>query len=78
MALGCSTNTILHLPAIAQGGGDSHFRFKTVNEISEKTPNICKLAPAGPHHMQDLHQAGGIPAVMAELNKKEVTSTWMA
>ena len=70
MALGCSTNTILHLPAIAKEAGIP-FSLQTVNEISEKTPNLCKLAPAGPHHMQDLHQAGGIQAVMAELNKKQ-------
>ncbi len=69
MALGCSTNTILHLPAIAKEAGIP-FSLQKVNEISEKTPNLCKLAPAGPHHMQDLHQAGGIPAVMAELNRK--------
>ena len=70
MALGCSTNTILHLPAIAKEAGIP-FSLQMVNEISEKTPNLCKLAPAGPHHMQDLHQAGGIQAVMAELNKKQ-------
>ncbi len=69
MALGCSTNTILHLPAVAHEAGIP-FSLQKVNEISQKTPNLCKLAPAGPHHMQDLHQAGGIQAVMAELNKQ--------
>ncbi|MBN1777327.1 MAG: dihydroxy-acid dehydratase [Clostridiales bacterium] len=69
MALGCSTNTILHLPAIAREAGIP-FSLTTVNEISAKTPNLCKLAPSGPHHMQDLHQAGGVQAVMAELSKK--------
>jgi len=69
MALGCSTNTILHLPAIAKEAGIP-FSLQKVNEISRKTPNLCKLAPAGPHHMQDLHQAGGVHAVMAELSKQ--------
>ena len=45
------------------------FRLQMINEISEKTPNLCKLAPAGPHHMQDLDAAGGVHAVMAELSK---------
>ncbi len=74
MALGCSTNTILHLPAIAKEAGLA-FSLQTVNEVSEKTPNLCKLAPAGKHHMQDLHEAGGIPAVMAELNKNDFINT---
>ncbi|HPF87841.1 MAG TPA: dihydroxy-acid dehydratase [Candidatus Limiplasma sp.] len=69
MALGCSTNTILHLPAVAHEAGIP-FSLQKVNEISQKTPNLCKLAPAGPHHMQDLQRAGGIQAVMAELNKQ--------
>ena len=60
MALGCSTNTILHLPAIAHEAGIP-FSLQKVNEISQKTPNLCKLAPAGPHHMQDLHEAGRHP-----------------
>ena len=66
MALGCSTNSVLHLFAIANELGvapDLHL----VNEISAKTPNLCRLAPAGKHHMQDLHFAGGVPAVMHEL-----------
>ncbi len=74
MALGCSTNTILHLPAIAKEAGLA-FSLQTVNEVSEKTPNLCKLAPAGKHHMQDLHESGGIPAVMAELNKNDFINT---
>lgn len=67
MALGCSTNTILHLPAIAHEAGIK-INLDMVNEVSERTPHLCKLAPAGHHHIQDLHEAGGIPAVMAELN----------
>jgi len=67
MALGCSTNTILHLPAIAHEAGVD-LDLDIVNAISEKTPHLCKLAPSGHHHLQDLGEAGGIPAVMAELN----------
>lgn len=66
MALGCSTNTLLHLAAIAYEA-DIPFSLKTINEVSEVTPNICKLAPAGFHHMQDLYAAGGIQAVLKEL-----------
>ncbi|MBR1999540.1 MAG: dihydroxy-acid dehydratase [Lentisphaeria bacterium] len=66
MALGCSTNTALHLPAIAAEAG-VEFDLHTVNEISARTPNLCRLAPAGKHHMQDLHRAGGVPAVMKEV-----------
>lgn len=66
MALGCSTNTALHLPAIAAEAGVT-FDLHTVNEISARTPNLCRLAPAGKHHMQDLHRAGGVPAVMKEV-----------
>ncbi len=68
MAIGCSTNTILHLPAIAREVGID-FPLKKVNEISEKTPNICHLSPAGNHHMQDLYTAGGVLAVMKEVSK---------
>ncbi|MEA4999481.1 MAG: dihydroxy-acid dehydratase [Candidatus Limiplasma sp.] len=68
MALGCSTNTALHLAAIAHEAGVP-FTPAMINEVSQKTPNLCKLAPAGQHHVQDLHHAGGIPAVMAELAK---------
>ncbi|MBQ9348414.1 MAG: dihydroxy-acid dehydratase, partial [Oscillibacter sp.] len=69
MALGCSTNTVLHLLAIAHEAGVD-LDLKLFNEISAKTPNLCHLAPAGPTHMPDLYNAGGIPAVQAELAKK--------
>ncbi|MDD3946691.1 MAG: dihydroxy-acid dehydratase [Clostridia bacterium] len=74
MALGCSTNTVLHLAAICYEAGIP-FNLKTINEISEKTPNLCKLAPAGGHHLQDLYRAGGVLAVMSELHKKELLDT---
>lgn len=66
MALGCSTNSMLHLPAIAHEIGFD-FDFEFANEISEKTPNLCHLAPAGPTYMEDLNEAGGVYAVMNEL-----------
>ena len=69
MALGCSTNTVLHLLAIAHEAGVP-LDLKLFNEVSAQTPNLCHLAPAGPTHMPDLYQAGGIPAVQAELAKK--------
>ena len=69
MALGCSTNTVLHLLAIANEAGVP-VDLNLFNEISSKTPNLCHLAPAGGTHMHDLDRAGGIPAVMAELDKK--------
>ncbi len=69
MALGCSTNSVLHLPAIANEL-DIPLPLSMVNEISEKTPNLCRLAPAGAHHMQDLHFAGGVYAVMNKLYDK--------
>ena len=68
MALGCSTNTALHLAAIAKEA-NIPFRLEAINEISQRTPNLCKLAPAGKHHVQDLDLAGGIPAVMARLSE---------
>lgn len=71
MALGCSTNSVLHLPAIAHEAG-VEIDLKQINEISGKTPNLCKLAPAGNHHIEDLYFAGGIPAVMKELDKKQL------
>ena len=74
MALGCSTNSVLHLAAIANEAG-VEFKLKTINEISQRTPNLCKLAPAGKHHLQDLNAAGGVHAVMAELNKKGFLDT---
>ena len=66
MALGCSTNSMLHLPAIAHEVGFD-FDIAFANEISEKTPNVCHLAPAGPTYMEDLNEAGGVYAVMKEL-----------
>ena len=74
MALGCSTNSMLHLPAIAHEIG-MDFDITFANEISEKTPNLCHLAPAGPTYMEDLNEAGGVYAVMAELNKKGLLHT---
>lgn len=71
MALGCSTNSILHLPAIASEAG-VEINLDIVNEISSKVPNLCKLAPAGHHHVQDLYAAGGVQAVMKELSKKDL------
>ncbi|MBR5474852.1 MAG: dihydroxy-acid dehydratase [Lachnospiraceae bacterium] len=66
MALGCSTNTVLHLLALANEAGVD-INLNTINEVSERVPNLCHLAPAGPTHMQDLYAAGGVRAVMAQL-----------
>ena len=74
MALGCSTNSMLHLPAIAHEIGWD-FDISFANEISEKTPNLCHLAPAGSTYMEDLNEAGGVYAVMNELNKKGLLHT---
>ena len=74
MALGCSTNTMLHLPAIAHEAGVK-LNMDIANEISAKTPNLCHLAPAGPTYMEDLNAAGGVYAVMNELNKKGLLYT---
>ena len=74
MALGCSTNSMLHLPAIAHEIGWD-FDISFANEISAKTPNLCHLAPAGPTYMEDLNEAGGVYAVMNELNKKGLLHT---
>jgi dihydroxy-acid dehydratase len=74
MALGCSTNTMLHLPAIAHECG-IELSFDMANEISEKTPNLCHLAPAGETYMEDLDRAGGVYAVMAELAKAGLIDT---
>jgi len=71
MALGCSTNSVLHLPAIANEAGIT-INLDIINEISSRVPNICKLAPSGHHHVQDLYVAGGVPAVMKELSKKNL------
>ena len=68
MALGCSTNTILHLPAIANEAKVG-FSLELVNQVSNSTPNLCRLSPAGNHHIQDLYAAGGVEAVMNELYK---------
>jgi len=74
MALGCSTNTVLHLPAIFREAG-LDLTLSIFDEISRTTPNLCRLSPAGPHYIVDLNAAGGIPAVMAELNKGGLLET---
>lgn len=74
MALGCSTNSMLHLPAIANECGIS-INLDMANEISAKTPNLCHLAPAGHAYMEDLNEAGGVYAVLNELNKKGLINT---
>ncbi len=74
MALGCSTNSMLHLPAIANECG-VQFSLDDVNTISEKTPNLCHLAPAGPTYMEDLNEAGGVYSVLKELEKLDLIDT---
>ena len=74
MALGCSTNTVLHLTAIASEA-NVDINLDKINKVSDKTPNLCKLSPAGSHYIQDLDDAGGIHAVMNELNKKNLIHT---
>lgn len=74
MALGCSTNTILHLPAVANELGIA-WDLREVNEISARTPQLCLLSPAGPNHIEDLERAGGIQAVMKELAQKGLIDT---
>lgn len=74
MALGCSTNSVLHLPAIAREAG-VRLDLDLVNSISRRTPNLCRLSPAGEHHVEDLNEAGGIPALMAELATKGLLKT---
>jgi dihydroxy-acid dehydratase len=71
MALGCSTNSVLHLPAIANELG-IEINLDIINEISSRVPNLCKLAPAGHYHIQDLYAAGGVQAVMKELSGKDL------
>jgi len=71
MALGCSTNSVLHLLAIANEV-KVEINLDTINEISNRVPNLCKLSPAGIHHVQDLYEAGGVQAVMKELTKKDI------
>jgi dihydroxy-acid dehydratase len=73
MALGCSTNTVLHVPAIAREAG-LELSLELFNDISEKTPHLCHLSPGGPHHLEDLDRAGGVPAVMKELLKGGLVS----
>ena len=73
MALGCSTNTVLHIPAIAHEAG-IRLDLDLFNEISERTPNLCKLSPAGHHHVEDLDAAGGVQAVMKRISKLGVIS----
>jgi dihydroxy-acid dehydratase len=68
MALGCSTNTVLHLPAIAHEAG-INLNLDLFNQVSNRTPHLCFLSPAGPHHLHDLDAAGGVQAVLAELSK---------
>jgi dihydroxy-acid dehydratase len=74
MALGSSTNTVLHLPAIANEAGID-LDLGIFNDISSRTPNLCRISPAGTQHMEDLDRAGGIPAVMAELCKRKLLNT---
>jgi dihydroxy-acid dehydratase len=71
MALGCSTNTVLHVPAIAREAGVD-LTLELFNGVSEKAPHLCSLIPGGPHSLQQLDEAGGVPAVIAELNKKNI------
>ncbi|MDR1066522.1 MAG: dihydroxy-acid dehydratase [Clostridiales bacterium] len=71
MALGCSTNSMLHIPAIANEAGIK-INLEIANELSAVTPNLCRLAPAGRHHMEDLNAAGGVAAVMKELDSKNL------
>lgn len=70
MALGCSTNSVLHLLALAHEA-EVPLELSLINELSAKIPNLCHLAPAGPHHIEQLYAAGGIPAVMSELAKRD-------
>lgn len=71
MAFGGSTNTALHLPALAKEAGVT-LPLETFNQISERTPHLCNMSPGGFHHLEDLHQAGGIPALMNELSRKDL------
>lgn len=74
MALGCSTNSMLHLPAIAHEAGIT-ITMDMAQEVSDRTPNLCKLSPAGDSFIEDLYAAGGVPAVMKELDKKHLLHT---
>jgi dihydroxy-acid dehydratase len=73
MALGCSTNTVLHVPAIAREAGID-LNLDQFNQISERTPHLCHLSPGGPHHLEDLDRAGGVPAVMKVLREAGLVS----
>lgn len=75
MAIGASTNTVLHLTAVASEAGVDGVNLDMMNAISEKTPNICRLAPAGEHYIEDLNEAGGISSVMRELDKAGLLRT---
>ena len=74
MALGCSTNTVLHVPAIAKEAGVD-LALGLFNVVSEKAPHLCSLIPGGPHSLQQLDEAGGVPAVISELAKKDIIHT---
>jgi len=74
MALGCSTNTVLHVPAIAREAG-LDLTLDLFNAVSEKTPHLCSLIPGGPHSLQQLDEAGGVPAVISELTNKNIIHT---
>jgi len=74
MALGCSTNSVLHLPAVAREAG-MELDLDKINDVSKKTPNLCKLSPAGDHYIEDLNEAGGVAAVMALLAQKGLINT---
>lgn len=74
MAIGCSTNSVLHLMAIASEAGVD-IDLNIFNKVSETTPHLCKISPAGGHHMEDLYQAGGVQAIYNELNKKNLINT---
>jgi dihydroxy-acid dehydratase len=74
MALGCSTNTVLHLPALAREA-NVKIDLDQINEISKATPHLCSLSPGGPHHLEDLNRAGGVQAVMKELSRSGLIKT---
>jgi dihydroxy-acid dehydratase len=74
MALGCSTNTVLHVPAIAREAGVD-LTLDRFNAVSEKAPHLCSLIPGGPHSLQQLNEAGGVPAVISELSRKDIIYT---
>ena len=71
MAMGGSTNTVLHTLALAYEGGVD-YPLERINEVAARVPHLCKLSPSGPWHMDDLHRAGGVPAILAELDREGV------